>query len=87
MFTKFTVIIISFKSNHYAVHIRLIQSCMSIKSQQNWREKNECMGRWDLMKLRGVPLLQVKVPPQHMELTPATKGRRKGAFVGAFSSF
>ena len=27
------------ESNHYAVHPKLIQCCMSITSPQNWKEK------------------------------------------------
>ena len=40
MFIKLTVVIISWcKSNHYAVHFKLIQYCMSIISKYNCKKE------------------------------------------------
>ena len=44
MLTKLNAIIISlyiYKSNHYITHLKLIWCCMSMVSQQNWKEKKE----------------------------------------------
>ena len=29
------------KSDHYAIHLKLVKCCMSIISQYNWREKED----------------------------------------------